>query len=90
MNNGNHKKIAALIILLIFVVIIWHQRLPGLKTSSSEKAVEDNPFVDIKEVPLKLDHLEIPDIDSSKKSSSDTETLFWGPDPFRLQDNQPE
>ena len=85
MKTENHKKIAALIILVIFAVIIWHQRLPGFKNQQVKTFDRENPFINVQEVPLKLDHLEIPDLEHTNVCKEEIENLQWGKDPFRLK-----
>ena len=82
--DNSYKKIAALIILLTLAGIIWHERLPG-RTPKNIEISQKNPFTDIKEVPLKLDSLEAPDIDLENRKKTDKRNLPWGNDPFKAK-----
>ena len=79
--NNPYKKIASLLILITLAAIIWRERLGG-KSHVKENVSKDNPFVDIKHVPLKLDSLEIPEINGAEIPFKENDESSWGRDPF--------
>ena len=81
--NNPYKKIAALLMLITLAAIIWRERLGG-KASFKENVSEENPFVDVQEVPLKLDSLEIPEISDGERPYKENDESSWGKDPFGL------
>jgi hypothetical protein len=83
MSHNDYKKIAVFIILVTVAAIVWHERLPNF-TSSGAPLSEDNPFVDIKEVPLRLDSLDLPEGELRESETPAAESQPWGRNPFVL------
>ncbi len=75
------KKVIALIILVIFAVIIWHNKI-SVKEINVGNINSENPFIDVKEVPLRLEILKVPSI-GRKKENKDNEK--WGRNPFTFK-----
>ena len=82
---NDSKKIAVFILLAVIAGIIWLQRMTGQPSAKSAEISQNNPFVDVKEVPLKLDSLTIPQIETAESPSTRKNDEPWGRDPFSLK-----
>ena len=76
------KKLIAFVILVIFAILIWHKRIVYNKSTAGDINAS-NPFVEIREVPLKLESIKIPVLKKNKSSVS-KEKKKWGRNPFEL------
>ncbi len=81
---NDSKKIAVFLFLAVIAGIIWLQRMTG-QPSTSVEVSQNNPFVDVKEIPLKLDSLTIPQIETAESPSTRKNDEPWGRDPFSLK-----
>jgi hypothetical protein len=81
MSHNDYKKIAVFIILVTVAAIVWHERLPNFRPGGAPLS-EENPFVDLKEVPLKLDSLDLPDSEIKESQAPAAEGRPWGRNPF--------
>ena len=82
---NDSKKIAVFTLLAVIAGIIWLQRMTGQPSAKSVEVPQNNPFVDVKEVPLKLDSLTIPQIETAESPSPRKNDEPWERDPFSLK-----
>jgi len=82
-NQVQAKKLVALVVLIIFAILVWHKRIAFNKNTTGN-INENNPFIEIKEVPLKLENIDIPALKKGEDLKL-KEKKKWGRNPFELK-----